>query len=591
MLRLIKNNIFLQVFIIITSAVLCYSSSFSVPFHFDDDVNIINNPAIKSLDGLKGNVSVGEHLDRGLRSRWLGYVSFAFNYYLHGTAVLGYHLVNLTIHIIASLSVYWLLTLLLKISPKEELTMLPFFTALIFAVHPVQTQAVTYIVQRFTSMSAMFYLLSIVMYVKFRLSADGSWVKKALLMSASVLCAVSAMKTKEIAFTLPIMATLIELTFFKATLKGRLLNLLPLALTLPIIPLTYYQFYSFLDAPKALDYASKLDLLFSRWQYLFTQFVVIMQYIRLFFPPVYLSIDYDFEIYKSLFDPVVLACAGFHLALIGTAVYVLWQGCRRADIGFKLIGIGVLWFYIALSVESSIIPINDVIFEHRVYLPAVGFLTAICALLLMLYSKIPQERVQNVAVIFVIGIISLLAITTYMRNITWQSRIDIWYDAIQKHPNKPRLYTGLAEGYLLEGYYDEAENLLKRILEKFPLDDQLHTTLGLVYVHKGMPMQAKQSFKNAIKLNPQSEKAYNNLGCVLLDEARFDEALTYLLKGLAISPHSEEINFNVAVAYFYLKQYDKAKDYFTKVLTLNRNHIKSKEYLMQINSIKLNAGK
>jgi len=288
-------------------ATIIYSNTFSVPFHFDDTPNILENPQIKDLKNFldfSGN-------------RYVGYLSFALNYHFGGLHVFGYHLVNLLIHIINGFLVYFLVLLLFKTSRRQktladpnilstthdsQIAAAPWIAlaaALLFVAHPIQTQAVTYIVQRFASLVTLFYLFTVVCYLKWRLASPETrsrflWYWMALLFT------VLAMKTKENSFTLPFMILLVEVVFFRSFTRRRWVALIPFLLTLLIIPVSRG------DALGEAEGFARDTTAISRSDYLFTQFRVIVTYIRLLFLPIRQNLDYDYPIYHSLLEPSVL---------------------------------------------------------------------------------------------------------------------------------------------------------------------------------------------------------------------------------------------------------------------------------------------
>jgi protein O-mannosyl-transferase len=211
----ILNRPLFHAVLIILLGLMIYSNTFHVPFQFDD------LPVIKQSASLPETFSLSAFLE-GNRS--IGYLSFALNYAVHGLSVEGYHFVNIAIHLTNALLLYILVIVsfitpvLRDTVPKDRERAIALVSSLLFVCHPVQTQAVTYIVQRFTSLAAMFYLLSLILYVKARtLSRPAIYV-------LSLLCAVLAMKTKEIAFTLPFVIALYEAMFFRGAGWKRFLS-------------------------------------------------------------------------------------------------------------------------------------------------------------------------------------------------------------------------------------------------------------------------------------------------------------------------------------------------------------------------------
>ncbi|MCI0528967.1 MAG: hypothetical protein L0Y56_16135, partial [Nitrospira sp.] len=292
-------------FLLITLiSLLIYSNTFSLPFHFDDEPNITLNDKLRDLTNFWPPSG----------TRYIGVLSFALNYHFGKLNVFGYHLVNITIHIINGLLVWWLVMLTFKTPIMERRSsssslrdFMPLFSSLIFTIHPVQTQAVTYIVQRFTSLATLFCLLSLALFIKARLlnqtSADkiqnsnhsslNSNIKSVLCYFTAVVSAILAMKTKEITFTLPFIIVLYDLIFFSTPkLERWILNLrrlyfiTPFLATLFIIPLSILGTDKPLgDIMGELREAAQETEEISRKVYFLTQFRVIVTYIRLLFLP------------------------------------------------------------------------------------------------------------------------------------------------------------------------------------------------------------------------------------------------------------------------------------------------------------------
>ena len=245
-------------------------------------------------------------------SRPIGFLSFALNYHFHGLDVWGYHLVNLAIHIVNAVLVWWLvmLTMATPVMRGQPISRhkgaMALFTALLFVSHPLATQSVTYIVQRLASLATLFYLLSLALYVKGRLWEGNKDRRVLFFYTGSILCAVLGMLTKEIVFTLPFALILYEYSFirtdtWKIDIKDR-------GIQIPIIILGIFVVLFFLNfsvdifnpIPPLLNQG--YDYPITTWQYLLTQFSVILTYIRLFIVPVNQNLDYDYPISHSLLE-------------------------------------------------------------------------------------------------------------------------------------------------------------------------------------------------------------------------------------------------------------------------------------------------
>jgi protein O-mannosyl-transferase len=580
------------IFLLIAIPVLlAYSNTFNVPFQFDDEINISGQPFVRHSENFFDPEWMGPGSSFVMRT--VGFFSFALNFRIHGEAVLGYHIVNLAIHILNGLLVYFLVlftfrtpyfssrqsgiisqpsSLASTLNPQPSTRFIALFAALLFISHPVQTQAVTYIVQRFTSLATLFYLLSLVSYIKFRFSPDPQTSAFSSHRSISFICyllsffsAVLAMKTKEIAFTLPLMILLYEFLFFSGSLKKRMLYLVPILLTMLIIPI------SLMGSAKPVgevigdvSEAMRAGTTLPRWDYLFTQFRVIVTYIRLLFIPLNQNLDYDYPIYNTFFDPNVVLSLLLLLALFGLAIYLFYRsrvaqdsrpsGSRITHHAIRLVSFGIFWFFITLSVESSIIPIADVIFEHRLYLPSVGFFISVAAAGSMAWdrAKINNRMPAYAGMAFCILIVLFLSGATYARNNVWRSEVALWEDAVRKSPSKVRSRSNLGHFYYEQGRFDEAIREYETALRLDPDDFKVYNNLGVVFKAQGRVGEAVNAYRKALILNPDDAMGHYNLGNIFREHGQFGEAIRHYNAALRLKPDVEiaVIHNNLGIAYF-----------------------------------------
>jgi protein O-mannosyl-transferase len=552
--------------------VLIYSNTFNSPFVFDDTVNIEKNDALRNFSALFDEnlaARIDPVLGSGFSSRIVGYSTFTINYMLHGTDVRGYHIFNLLIHLLNVLLVYALVRLTFctpsmknsvandgAFSP-QSISSIAVFCAILFAVHPLQTQAVTYIVQRFTSLVTLFYLLSLLLYIKARLS-ETSFKQYAFFITA-LFSAVIAMKTKEISFTLPVVIALYEFMFLDGSLKNRLLCLLPFLLTMAIIPLTLLSTAPSGNILDSIGTVSREAASISRSDYLFTQFSVITTYIRLLFLPINQNLDYDYPIYNSFSMPEVWLPFLFLLLIFALALYLFYCSQKKNSLSwyFRLISFGILYFFIALSVESSIIPIKDVIFEHRVYLPSFGFFLCIVTAFMLLKDRL-KGPLHKAVIPALLLIVFILAATAYSRNAVWASQLSLWQDSVNKSPLKARPHTNLGNAHYKMGRVDAA---LAEYLTSVRLDpkyDPAHYNLGIVYLSLGRLDDAANEFRAAIESDPDSDDAFLSLGIALFRMGAYDEALNEFLNAVEINPYNFDAHFNIAVSYEGKGEFDTA---------------------------------
>lgn len=579
---------YFHILLIVSIGILAYSNTFDSPFVFDDPPNISENSVIKDIGNFTSSSKGYEHNPR----RFIGYLTFALNYHFGGLDVTGYHIVNLIIHIANAILVYFLVLLTFRtpvITQFSANTTMPIniialFSSLLFVSHPIQTQAVTYIVQRFASLATLFYIFSVVMYIKARLA--GSQSGRIAGYSLSLISAIYAMMTKEISFTLPLIIVLYEFIFFKSTHRKRLLFLLPVVLTIIIIPLSIIG----TDKPLGeilsdLSEQTRADASISRWDYLMTQFRVITTYIRLIFLPVNQHLDYYYPIYHSLFTPVVLFSFLFIMSIVALGVYLLYRSrlsINRQSFAtnlipyayYRLIAFGIFWFFITLSVESSIIPISDVTFEHRVYLPSIGMFLAVSSAIfyfsLIKMNSVRSQLSLNPVLLISLGILVIVfSAATYKRNIIWQDEISLWRDVVIKSPDNARGHNNLGVAYWSKSGIDKAIEYYETAIRLKPNYADAHSNLGIAYQDKGLPDKAIDYYQIAIRLKPDYAEAYYNLGNIYREKDLPYKAIEHYQAAIRLKPDYADAYYNLGVVYENEELNDKATEYFSAARKLS----------------------
>ena len=349
-------------------ALVAYSNTFHVPFHFDDRPNIVENPNVQFT------VLTWDRLERLIKNtykvtiRVFSYFTFALNYYFGGFNVFGYHLVNFFIHIASGIFLYWFLMLTFNLpSLKEKYGPISYkvalFSSLIFISHPIQTQSVTYIVQRMASMAGMFYLLSFILYIKGRLSTG---VPRIFYFGGTMLSYLLGVFSKENVAILPLFIVLYEFYFFQNfDLSPRGKRIL-FALIGSLLVLGAFGFVLWGKRYIDLTIEGFQDRPFTMLERVLTQPRVVLYYVTLLvFPhPSRFNLDYDFPISKTLLNPPTTLIS--ILIIAGLIGYSIWTAKKRPVLSFC-----ILWYFGNLVIESSIFPL-EMVYEHRLYLPAVG---------------------------------------------------------------------------------------------------------------------------------------------------------------------------------------------------------------------------
>jgi Tfp pilus assembly protein PilF len=531
--------------------ILIYADTIDSPFIFDSKKNIESNPHIRI-----SKITLNELADAAFKSpskqRPLSNISFALNYYLHGYNVVGFHVVNLLIHISTGFFLYFFVkstfgTPALN-TRYSNYMLISFFTAAIWMVHPLQTQSVSYVVQRMNSLCAMFYMLSILFYARFRLSQRQR--NKWWLFSGCILAGALALASKQIAATLPVFIMVYEWYFFRDLDLKWLKNHIPLlagclllAAVIALALLGSNPLDRVLAGYKGRD--------FTLTQRLLTEPRVILFYLsQLLWPhPSRLNLDHDFPLSNSLMDPMTTIYSIITItALIGLAVVTV----RKQ----RLLSFCILWFFGNLVIESSIIPL-EIIFEHRIYLPSMAF-SLMVALAACRWVKPTWLQAVLLCIMVTAG-----AIWTYERNTVYSDRVTFWQDCVDKSPRKARPHNNLGVALADQGYHDEAIEKYHKALEIDPLYQDSVTNIGLSLAEQGKIKESITQFLKALEINPKDSKTLNNLGAALIVEKRYIEAIQHLSEALTTDPYYAQAHNNMGVALQYQGRLEEAIEHFS----------------------------
>jgi tetratricopeptide (TPR) repeat protein len=512
----------LYILLLLFVGLLAYANSFFASFYLDDYTNILRNKAVFDLSNLRG---IFDHCPE----RFLTYLTLAINYRIGGEDPLTYHIFNFFIHFSAALFLYLLAkeicnTPALRTSRLNlQKNTVAFAVAAIFLLHPLQTQSVTYVIQRAESMAGMFYLATLYFYVRARLENSTSVTLKYYVLTGIV--ALGAAFSKETAVTLPAMIGLFEVFLFETSIRALLRNKILLLLLIPAFLIIRYKLGPLLQ--KGFFYDPGIT--FTRKQYLLTQFSVLVTYLRLFFYPVGQNIDWYFPVATSFFARETIFSFLVLLALLALA----FAAYRR----FRLLSLGIIGFFVTLAPTSTIIPIKDVIFEHRMYL-AVAFLALGCVQVIWhgLGSMWQRSRPAYLGalVMVILTIISTLTALTYLRNEVWLSEVSLWRDAVEKSPDKARPHNNYGKAlYLVEGR---------------------------------MTPQAEKEFEIANRLDPAWAIPWHNLAVISFLERDYKQAIDLDLKALEREPDFLDATYQLAKSYRALGKYQEAQEYLERLI-------------------------
>lgn len=571
---------------------IIYSNTLNGPFVFDDGLYIVKNPQIQDPSLLWPP-----------SSRYLAYLSFALNYSLGGLDTFGYHLFNVAVHMANSALVFAFALLLFKTSALKgrglEGYALPtaIIASFLFAAHPVQTQAVSYITQRLASLAALFYLLSLVLYLKWRISEGKG---RAFFYIAALLSAVAAQFTKEIGFTLPFVMLLAEFAFFRGagSTGKRFAALAPFLLTLAIVPALLFgpELSAGLDpgVSGSIRAHQIRDLTtISSHDYMATQLRVMVTYLRLIVLPVGQNIDYDYPLFTSFFAPKVLLSAILVASVFGLGVFLFIRGLKQKSSLSLLAGFGILFFFIAISIESSIIPIKDVIYEHRLYLPNAGAALFFSAMLMWLFDVFKKKSALKAsallwAIVVTIVLSVPLAAAAWSRNSMWSDEILLWGDAVAKSPVSARARNNLGTALYLKGLKAEGMAEFKKAVSLDASFADARYNLGNAYKDMGQMDEAIAEFEEAVRFDPLKLSARNNLGLAYYSAGSYGKAVREFEALLVLAPSHYRARGSLGLAYLKMGRPEEAAAEFRAALAINPGF---EDALRNLNEIELEKGR
>lgn len=532
--RINKRDALLLLFILALT-VVSYLPGMNGGFYFDDKPNIVDATVIHwdsiTFANMERLVKYATNSNRIVSN-----TSFALNYLAGELNPAGYHWTNLIIHLLTGLMLIW--TSFLLINPvwveanQPKSIVAPILATGIFLLHPLNIQAVTYIVQRMASLTAFFILLSLALYITARKKKGGN--SRYFLSAAAVFAWLMALASKENALALPLVICAYEYCFYRQWWGERIIRMdktfrlfLISASFLIFIFITWFLVKSIESGVAISWFETFPGRDFSGYQRLLTQTRAHFFYLSLLFwpAPSRLNLEHEFALSYSLFNPLTTLAA-----LIGILLF-LWIAYKISK-KYPYFGFPLLAYVIFHLIESG--PVNlELIFEHRMYLPiaALSWLAANLFVLIIYKSKSSVIPVLSCLLVLLI-----LAGATYKRNSVWGNPVDFLTDCATKSPNKFRPHYNLGTELGMSGRYREGEDTLKHALTLKPSDSKAHNQLANIYMLTGRIDKALQHYKEAVQNDPNNYEALHNLARLLDNGGKFNEALPYYLQFLQNAP-------------------------------------------------------
>lgn len=584
-----KSRFWVHVVLVTLLAGLCaslYVWTADFPMAFDDHTYLKDNPFFRdgsTFDYLKDfkefttrPARIGSDPDYAVNAvlRPIAYASFRMNYQLDEFNPHWYRLVNVAIHAINAILIYALVTLLLRRSKLAahlqpgSVLFISATSALLFAAHPLATESVTYIIQRFTSLVVMLSLLSLCLYFA-SFSVQSRWGRW-LVRGIAVLAVLLAMQTKEDAFMIPLLAVLLDWLVLGSTLKMAALRALPMLLCMPLIPVLVFMTaaaqHGGFDFNAAMNIVNSRDAPLNHWQYFVTELTVMTHYLRQMFWPKGMNLDPEWPIYGSLFQgPVLMALAVLSgMVLTAWGLFRRFRGDARFVLGFVCVG----WFFITISVSSALTPLPDMVAEHRSYLPSIGIFILVACLLDWLRSSSGGARARFLRVgipVFTLLCVGALSWKTCIRNNVWRTRESLWEDTVAKSPGKYRTWGNLGAAYSDAGKNEEAVHCFREALKVEPRFQNGLLNLSNSLLRLNRPKEALDTTMQLINLDKNATTkppVAFTLGLSLAGVGRYDEAVSVFRDILRAMPNDPQTHKALGLVYYQTGLPHRALDHY-----------------------------
>jgi tetratricopeptide (TPR) repeat protein len=476
-------------------------------------------------------------------SRPLIGLSLAVNYSISGLDVWSYHALNLVIHILAALALFGIVRRTLASGAlREEYEQssyaLALVVALVWTVHPLQTQSVTYIIQRCESLMGLFYLTTL--YCAIRSFDSG---RRRAWYAAAIFACAAGMLSKQVMMTAPLIVLLHDSLFLSGSFKESLRRRWPLYAGLAacwgVLAATTVASPVNETAGFAVKEITPLG-------YFLSELSVIVHYLRQSLWPDALCLDYSWPMANSASQ--VIPYATILLALGGATLLAL---ARRKPAGF----LGA-WFFLILSLTSSFMPFSDLVFEHRMYLP----LAAVVALVVLggywlgaralSRMRAPQQSQlgRSLAIVLITALLASLTFLTLRRNVDYQSAIAMWSDVVRKQPANARGHNNLGMLLTERGRLEEATRHFSEACRHNPLFADAHNNLGLALTTLGNLEEGKAHLVESLRLRPNYADAHYNLGRNLAAQGQLDESVYHFSRALEIEAGFGEAYFHMGLS-------------------------------------------
>ncbi len=565
---------------------LVYGNHLQNPFQFDTVAYITNHHRLDNIsEQLNLNYLWKEFFHRGLLQ-----ISLAFNVHLDGFRTFGYHLLNLSLHLINSVLVYFItfriwcyLRLIDCQRNNDEIRFVAIFTAVLFLIHPIQTESVVYIMSRSEVFAGTFYLSSFLLFQTYLVRERPIKTSfKILVLFIIAIAFILGFSVKQTVITLPLMLLLYFLFGQESESTSiRWLNKQKWTIGFFLLVGISLLFHKLLTDELFLIGESTAGEDIGRLNYMLTQpSVIFYHYFKLLLFPINLNIDPDIQLVTKWWSWKFIS------ALIGIAGLIYFSYRAKEN---RLLLYLICWFLIVLSPSSSIITLSDLAAEHRTYLASYSFYAVIA----FCVYKVPHFIFSNhskkcKSMILVISIVISIIFSglTIQRNKIWASEVLLWNDTLKKSPQKIRPIINLGHAYITTGDDDLAVKYFEKALALNPNIFATNYNLGNLYLKRGRGEDALRLLQTAALIKPKIPETHELLGEIYLKQKQIELAEFHLKRAVEIKPDYALSMRNLGIIYyFHLKKPKEAAVYFSRALSIDPNQKQADNIRILINKI------
>ena len=567
-IKVFKERPLLVSIALIVFVVFCvYASSLANSFIWDDLLVVVHCDFIKSFRNLPlvftpqyltdpatlGDLAKGGYGSGEISYRPVVTISYFVDYFLWKLNPFGYHLTNLILHILNTIVFYFFIRLFIKNFSWA------FVAALIFALHPVQSEAVNNISFREDLLAFLFYVLSFICFMRLK-RKEGNKRPSLLLMSQVFF--LLALFSKEMAITLPAMLIFYDYCFErKESFWQRLRNIY---FAYFITAAFYLWVWKFLMS-------SSMEPFIFEGQSAYSNFLTMAKifgfYIYWLFFPVHIHPtvpDWSLAEFSILSFNVVAS-----ITVISLSLYYAYKIKKSSP----LISFAIGWFFITLLPVANIFPIQNIIASRYLYLPSAGFsLFAVLCLMKIEESPVAFMRrnfLQKVICFGVAGLLFIYALSSFLKSSVWKNGETFFAELSSYYPNKDWIFWGLAESLSRRGFLDEAITGYKVAVVLNPKDARSYNALGQIYLKKRLLNQAIDAFSRAVQLDPHNTSGYLNLCSGFGERREWQKSIDCFDKFLSRYPDHAEACYNLGVVYWRADKRQEAKEVWGKAISLN----------------------